>query len=60
MWLIYPLWYKDKLRKVATLVAIVFGSNMLTENMLDRIEGVIITCCAIVTIALLSRVQDAK
>ena len=33
---------------------------MLTENMLDRIEGVIITCVILITTALLSRDQLAK
>ncbi len=60
IWLLYPMWYKDKLRSTATLVATIIGSNMLTENMLDRIDGVIITSLAIITIALLSRVQRAS
>lgn len=60
IWLLYPLWYKGRLRQAATLVVLVLGSNMLTENMLDRIDGVIITSCALVTIALLSRAQLAK
>ena len=59
-WILYPLWYNGRLRKVATLVALVLGSNMLTENMLDRIDGVIITCVTLVTISLLSRSQLAK
>jgi hypothetical protein len=33
---------------------------MLTENMLDRIDGVIITCAVLLIISLLSRAQHAK
>ena len=60
IWLLFPLWYKGRVRQFATLVALTIGLNMLTENMLDRIDGVIITCVTLVTIALLSRDQLAK
>ena len=60
IWLLFPLWYKGRVRQFATLVALTIGLNMLTENMLDRIDGVIITCVTLITIALLSRDQLAK
>lgn len=60
IWLLYPIWYKGRVRQFATLAVLTIGLNMLTENMLDRIDGVIITCVTLVTIALLSRVQHAK
>ena len=55
IWLLCPLWYKGRLRQFATLSVLVIGSNMLTENMLDRIDGVILTCIILLTIALISR-----
>ena len=60
IWLLYPLWYTGKTRKIATLIALILGLNMFTENMLERIDGVIITCCTLLLIALLSRAQRAK
>ena len=60
IWLLYPIWYKGRIRQFATLAALILGLNMLTENMLDRIDGVIITCVTLVTISLLSRAQLAK
>lgn len=60
IWLLYPIWYQGRLRQFAALTALTIGLNMLTENMLDRIEGVIITCVILVTIALLSRDQLAS
>lgn len=60
IWLLYPYWYKGKTKQIATLVAVIIGLNMLTENMLERIDGVIITCCSILLIALLSRAQHAE
>lgn len=59
-WLLFPIWYKGRVRQFAILVVLVIGLNMLTENMLDRIDGVIITCVTLVTISLLSRAQRAK
>lgn len=60
IWLLYPIWYNGRVRQFATLAMLTIGLNMLTENMLDRIDGVIITCVTLVTIALLSRAQHAK
>ena len=60
IWLLYPLWYKGRVRQFASLVVLTLALNMLTENMLDRIEGVIITCVILITTALLSRDQLAK
>lgn len=60
IWLLYPLWFKGRLRQFASLVVLTIALNMLTENMLDRIEGVIITCVILVTTALLARDQLAK
>ena len=60
IWLLYPIWYKGRIRQFATLAALTIGLNMLTENMLDRIDGVIITCVTLLTIALLSRAQHAQ
>ena len=60
IWLLYPIWYKGRVRQFATLVVLILGLNMLTENMLDRIDGVVVTCVSLVTIALLSRAQYAK
>jgi hypothetical protein len=60
IWLLYPIWYKGRIRQFATLAALIIGLNMLTENMLDRIDGVIITCVTLLTIALLSRAQHAQ
>lgn len=59
IWLLYPFWYNGRLRQFATLVAMIIGLNMLTENMLDRIEGVIAVCCACAVIALISRPNPA-
>lgn len=55
IWLLYPLFYKGKCRQLATLVALLIALNMLTENMLARIDGVITTCFALLVITLLSR-----
>lgn len=55
IWLLYPLFYKGKCRQLATLVALLIAINMLTENMLARIDGVITTCFALLVITLLSR-----
>lgn len=55
IWLTYPCFYKGKLRQLATLIALLIGLNMLTENMLGRIDGVIITCFSLLVLALLSR-----
>ena len=60
IWLLYPLWYKGRVRQFASLVVLTLALNMLTENMLDRIEGVIITCVILITTALLFRDQLAK
>ena len=60
IWLLYPLWFKGRLRQFASLVVLTIALNMLTENMLDRIEGVIITCVILVTTALLARDQLAR
>lgn len=60
IWLLYPIWYKGRVRQFATLAVLILGLNMLTENMLYRIDGVIVTCVTLVTIALLSRAQLAK
>jgi O-antigen ligase len=60
IWFLYPLWYSNKAKHIATLFAIIIGSNMLTENMLDRIDGVIITCVSMLAIVLFSRAQLSK
>jgi hypothetical protein len=60
IWLLYPLWYTARVRQLATLVALTIGLNMLTENMLDRIDGVIVACASMLVIALLSRGQLEK
>ena len=60
IYLLYPCWYKGRVRQFATLSILVLGLNMLTENMLDRIDGVIITCAVLLIISLLSRAQHAK
>lgn len=59
IWLLYPIWYQGRVRQFATLTILVIGLNMLTENVLERIDGVVIACVALVTIALLSRVRRA-
>ena len=60
LWLLYPVWYTARVRQFATLFALTVGLNMLTENMLDRIDGVIVTCASMLVIALLSRAQHAR
>lgn len=60
IWLLYPMWYKGRIQQFATLVVLILGLNMLTENVLDRIDGVMITCASMLVISLLSRVQHAK
>jgi O-antigen ligase len=59
-WLLLPIWHKGRVRQFATLIALTIGLNMLTENMLDRIDGVIVTSVSMLVIALLSRVQLEK
>jgi hypothetical protein len=59
-WFLFPIWYKGRVRQFATLIALILGLNMLTENILDRIDGVIITCVSMLVIVFLSRVQHAK
>lgn len=60
IWLLYPLWYSGKTKHIATLFVVTIGSNMLTENILDRIDGVIVTCVFMLVISLLSRAQLSK
>lgn len=60
IWLLYPLWYNGKTKHIATLIVITIGSNMLTENILDRIDGVIVTCVSMLTIVLIYRAQLSK
>ena len=60
IWLLYPLWYRGRVRQFATLIALTIGLNMLTENMLDRIDGIIVTCVSFLVIVLISRDQLAK
>lgn len=60
IWLLYPLWYRGRVRQFATLIALTIGLNMLTENMLDRIDGIIVTCVSFLVIVLISRDQIAK
>ena len=60
LWLLCPLWYNGRTQQFAVLVALIIGLNMLTENLLDRIDGVMITCASMLVISLLSRAQYAK
>ena len=58
IWLCYPFFYQGRLRQLALLVGLLFALNLFTENMLDRIDGVITVCCAFLTIALLARSSE--
>lgn len=60
IYLLYPCWYKGRVRQFATLSILVLGLNMLTENMLDRIDGVIITCAILLIVSLLARAKNLK
>jgi O-antigen ligase len=60
IWLFYPLWYQGKLRQTAALISLTFGLNMLTENMFDRVDGIIIASFTMLSIVLISRVQHEE
>lgn len=60
IWLLFPWWYKGRVRQFAILLVLVIGLNMLTENMLDRIDGVIITCAILLIVSLLARAKNLK
>ena len=55
IWLCYPFFYHGRWREWVVLVVLLVGLNMMTENMLERIDGVIMICCALLSIALLAR-----
>ena len=60
IWLFYPLWYQSRLRQTAALISLTFGLNMLSENMFDRVDGIIIASLTMLSIVLISRVQHEE